>query len=499
MDITISQNIPCNKYSKMKTNSSSLVSHSDAGFEQPSKCSSFSLKDTSSDTFIPYQNTKSGNVSFSGKFFSALSKLNKTNKDDNSPQNIPNEFAADISSGIKRVMQKDIPPSNFSFVMTPDEFRELLPSFNAENFISSKENQENGIYCVDLDYQSTFSSGLENVFDILDNAAEYADKYYEKTGKEFIFAVTDRDCIEGLQHLLRTAGSDPEKYKHLKIVPGLKMSFAHKAPNSTIGYENSDMLIYGINPFSKNIIDFVDTTINKRKKMMVDFIGDVNELYPEFSYNVIEFAEQNRMRYKKSFGVPNLYWRAREYAETKGDTEIKGISMVPDEIIEEAQAIIDDLGKVYLGSDQKTFSAWDSQIITNNDVNKEIKKVFGKYSTHKEESGKVVSSAENLYESMIDCLDKEKEKPVLAIASPFYFSHYYEEQKSKTFDKVVSFFKELKEHSKGMLLAFESIVPFYDLDENLTPAIIKNFNEYIQEHTDLYEVGGSFAKRNQEN
>ena len=41
------------------------------------------------------------------------------------------------------------------------------------------------------------------------------------------------------------------------------------------------------------------------------------------------FAQQNRIKYKKDFCVSNLYWRAREYAETKGDTAIKGISMVP--------------------------------------------------------------------------------------------------------------------------------------------------------------------------
>ena len=83
----------------------------------------------------------------------------------------------------------------------------------------------------------------------------------------------------------------------------------------------------------------------------------------------------------------------------------------------------------------------------------------------------------------------------MALSAPFYFSHYFEESGSKTFEKVVKFIKELQENSNGMLLAFESVVPKYDLDSNLTPDIIKNFNNYMRNNTDLYEVGGSFAKR----
>ncbi len=480
MDIKISHNIPLKYTNQTSTNTS------------------FPIKDVNYDEFVSSKSKFSNSsVSFSGKnIFSSLFKTSQKQQNDDSKSNAPDEFSADISNGIKKVMDCDIPPENFSFVMTPDEFRKHLPELKEENFISTEKNLEAGIYNADLDYQSTFSSGIENVFDILDNAAEYADKYYEKTGKEFIFAVTDRDSIEGLQHLLRVAGSDPEKYKHLKIIPGIKMSFAHEAPNSAIGYENSDMLIYGINPFSENIIDFIDTTISKRKDMMVNFIKEVNQLYPEFSYNVLEFAQQNRIKYKKNFGVPNLYWRAREYAETKGDTEIKGISMVPADIIKEAQSILDDLDKVFLGSEQKGFSAFDSQIIKDNEVNKSIKKVFDKYSTHyDEDKGKAVSSAENLYKDMIECLSKENEKPVLALASPYYFSHYYEEQNSETFDKVVEFFNKLKGNSNEMLLAFESISPFYDLDKYLKPESVEKFNNYIRKNTDLYEVGGSFAKR----
>ena len=492
MEIRVSQNFPNNQYKKSNGQNTSILRSSGV-------C----------DTFYKTANTNEKNISFSGLFSKILGKKTELPDSKFKAGDIPSEFASELSSGIKRVMDCNIPAQNFKCIMTPDELREILPNLTQDNFLATTKNQDNGVYCVDLDYQTSFSSGNENIFDILDNVAQYANKYYEKNGKDFIFAITDRDSIEGLQHALRIIGLNPEKFKHVKIVPGIKMSFAHEAPNSNIGYENSDMLIYGINPFSENIIDFVETTVQKRKNMTINFIRQVNELYPEFAYSVLEFAQQNRIKYKKGFCVSNLYWRAREYAETKGDTAIKGISMVPKEILAEAEEILNELDQVFLGSNQGGFSALGSEIIKDEEVNKSIKEVFSKYSTHyDDETGRVVSEAENLYDEMIDCLSKEPQKPVLAIAAPYYFSHYYEARDPHTFDKVVSFIENLQDKSNDMLLAFESVAPSYDIDSNLVTKSgklldkytgnhkINLFNDYIRNNTGLFEVGGSFANRN---
>ena len=492
MEIRVSQNFPNNQYKKSNGQNTSILRSSGV-------C----------DTFYKTANTNEKNISFSGLFSKILGKKTELPDSKFKAGDIPGEFASSLSSGIKRVMDCNIPAQNFNCIMTPDELRKILPNLKQENFLSTAKNQESGVYCVDLDYQTSFSSGNENIFDILDNVAHYANNYYEKHGKDFIFALTDRDSIEGLQHALRIIGLNPEKFKHVKIVPGIKMSFAHEAPNSNIGYENSDMLIYGINPFSENIIDFVETTVQKRKNMTINFIKQVNELYPEFAYSVLEFAQQNRIKYKKGFCVSNLYWRAREYAETKGDTAIKGISMVPKEILAEAEEILNELDQVFLGSNQGGFSALGSEIIKDEEVNKSIKEVFSKYSTHyDDETGRVVSEAENLYDEMIDCLSKEPQKPVLAIAAPYYFSHYYEARDPHTFDKVVSFIENLQDKSNDMLLAFESVAPSYDIDSNLVTKSgklldkytgnhkINLFNDYIRNNTGLFEVGGSFANRN---
>ena len=109
---------------------------------------------------------------------------------------------------------------------------------------------------------------------------------------------------------------------------------------------------------------------------------------------------------------------------------------------------------------------------------------------------------------MIECLSREPQKPILALASPYYFSHYYEAKDPDTFDKVVKFIENLRSRSNDMLIAFESVAPSYDIDSNLSTRSgnlldkyknrhkINLFNEYIRKNTKLYEVGGSFANRN---
>ncbi len=404
------------------------------------------------------------------------------------------DFAQNISKELNAVKGKNIPPQNFKSILSPEDFKKILPTLKQENFTYSPRNQERGIYFVDLDYQSNFSNRNNcNVFDLLERLSKYSWEHYRRTGKDFIFALTDRDSIEGLQHIVRLIGEEPYKYDHLKFIPAIKLTFAHEAPTSKIGFENSEMLVYGINPFSPNLINFVDNTIEKRRTMVLEFIKKVNRLYPEFSYNILEFAEQNKLKYYRDYTISNLYWRAREYAETKGDIEIKSIKMVPEKIVREAEEILNQLSKVHLGSNEK-YSALGTQIIDeDSDLNKKIKDVFHEYSTHKdEEQGKVVSSAENLYNEMIECLSNEPQKPVLAIASPYYLSHYFEERNPKTFDNVINFINDIQSRSKGMLCAFESVVPAYGLDSHLSSEQIRKFNNYMREHTKLYEVGGSF-------
>lgn len=401
------------------------------------------------------------------------------------------DFHKEIAQGLTNKWGKVIPPQNLTSIVSPAEVKEILPTLKEENFSFSNEGYNDGTYFIDLDNDSSFSNGKYSLTELLDKVAIFADKYYEKNKKEFIFALTDRDSVESTQQAIRIIAEEPERFKHLKFIPAVKLTFAHEAPTSNIGYENSEMLAYGINPFSENVVNFVNNSIEKRYKMILEFIRKVSSLYPDFAYNITEFVEQNRLKYSKNYTISNLYWRAREYAETKGGTVIKGSKINQEQVVKSAHAIINELDQVYTASRNRqtksTFVNEDEQF------NRSIQNVFDEYSTHKdEEKGKVVSSAENLYDDMIECFSKEHEKPAIAFSAPYYLSHYFEKEPRTDFKNVVKFLEELKEKSKGMLVAFETVVPRYAIDKDLQPKKLEEFNNYIRKNSSLYEVGGSF-------
>ena len=307
--------------------------------------------------------------------------------------NIPvSDFAKELSESIKIKTEKIIPAENLVNIVSPSEFREILPNLRSDNFLKSKNNIEEGIYCADLDYQSNYSSGKNSVYDTLTRVAKQADDYVQKqieSGipeeeiKPFYFALSDRDVIEGCQRAIITIGSEPEKFKNVKFIPALKLTYAHKADTSALGYENSDMLVYGINPFSDNIINYLDTIIEKRKEMILAFITEIYKLYPSLKYDTTEFVKQNEIKYLRSLAVSNLYWRVREYAEGKGDSIIKGLKMSPEAIIDTKNSIFRNLGNVNIGSQRDPFvDPYASSITKDQDFNKRIKEVFTTFSTN---------------------------------------------------------------------------------------------------------------------
>lgn len=468
-----------------------------------SKSFSTSLSYMNKDTFVPSFGFKGEKETFG--IFSTLKNIFRSNYDaamqtslDAIPYSYATPYAVELSEGLKTRFDANIPPQNLKSIMTPDEFRKRLPFLKEKNFQGTTENLKEGIYCADLDYASNYSNGKENIFDILAKVVEVADEYYSKNpdGEKFIFALTDRDTLQGIQHVIRIVGENPERFQNIQILPAVKLSFTHEAPESNIGFENSEMLVYGINPFSPDLKNFVDKLSKKRRTMVVDFIKKVNKLYPEFSYNIIEFAEQNNLKYLRDYTtVSNLYWRAREYAESKGDTVIRGKKIVPERVKKEADTIIQELDKIYRGSDEKSIPRYSSTLIDeNSEINRDIGNVFSSFSTHENtEEGTVTSSAESLYSEMIECLSEdENTKPVLAISNPFYLSHYFEKRDATTYANVVKFIEKLQKESNGMLLAFESFAPAYRKDQYIDISAVEKFNDYIRKKTSLYEVGGDF-------
>jgi len=445
------------------------------------------------DVFIK-QNRTSKQISFSG-FLSILGRGKSAPADENNPSL---SYAQRLQAGLKRISGRDIPAENFKNILDGNDLKKILPSLNIQNFVSSKKNQDAGIYSADLDYITSFSyNGIEDIFDVLNNAADYANRYHKKTGRNFLFSITDNDSISGMEHAVRYIAENPEKFQYLRFVPGVKMSFAHQAPNSNIGFENSRMLVYGINPFSQNLIDYTDDTLKRRRDMVYSFIQRAAELYKSYTYKSDEFAEQNGITLKKDLGQSNLYWRIREYLLSKEDAEMRGRELTPREINKFAEDIFAELDTVYKGSDDfHTTHLFIDNAYNTEDAVVMIKKLFEEYSTHyNPKTGGVESAAENTYSALVNCLDREVQKPVMSLSAPYYLIHHFEKMGAEQFNNTAAFINLLIRLSKGMLIGFESAAPMYDLDRELTSEAVQNFNSQIKQKTGLYETGGSFATR----
>ncbi len=522
MKISVSSNLPISQNYQYKKQSINQTLKND--------CYNFTCKQEPKE-----------NIAFKGGFLSKLFgtkqvKINPTEEANISP------YIRSLQAGIKATFYQDIPAANFASIMSPEEFEKEIKNFTIENFDIKNKNAKdpNKIYCADLDNATTFSTGKNDVYTLLEKVAKTADELYAKTGKKFLFAITDRDTIEGVQHAVRIIASEPEKFKNLKFIPSMKMSFTHSVPTEKnyTRYENSEMLVYGINPFSEKLVKYVSDTLEKRKQMTIDFISAVNGLYPQFDYSVKEFATQNRIKFLKDFGVSNLYWRAREYVETKGDTQIRGIELTPEEISQAAIQIMNELYFVQQGSENRNVSTLSSKIVNDDEeINKSIKEVFRNHATHtNEEDDQIIAPAENVLSEMIEIFKQETTRPVMAISAPFYLSDYFpdkveeteqdtqtgkkQKKQPNTFNGVVQFLKDLQEKTDGMLIAFESKVPKYRLDDKLykrrsandfpletfdsnhpkffdliEQSILKTFNNFIRKSNkeiQLYEVGGSW-------
>lgn len=460
------------------------------------------------DSFV-YSDGNKSSVSFgssAGMFFKKIigpvigRNLIKPVEDYSDKADLVEDYHIELSKGIQEYFDETIPPEKLTNILSPDKFRTMLPELTTDNYICKPKNLENGVYCIDLDYETNYTKGgKRNIFDIMDNVAKFANKYYAQCGHDFIFAIADRDTLESARHVVRIIGENPDKYQHVKFLPACKVSYTHESPNSKIKYENSNFIVYGVNPFSSRMNTLFDKLSRKRKTMLINFIAAVNKLYPEFSYQIKEFAKQNNFMYEKDYAISNLYWRAREYSEAKGEMAMKSLKPVPEDIISDADDIINQLGKLYIGAGFEEFEGADSNIDINAELNKTIKGVFEKYSTHIDpQSGELVSSAETIYSNLITTLNMEPQKPVMAFAAPYYLCHDFDDAKDYTEDrypKVIEFMEKMKESSSDMLTAFQSVVPMYDLDKDLSLEKVKKFNEYLRQNAKgFYEVGGSLIQ-----
>ena len=268
-----------------------------AGKEQ--KQSTLKDKKTNLTNLLIYSLTAIG-VIIAGVF---IARNKKT-----SPSPTVGSYTTKLAKGLEALTGEKINPESLSCVIGKDEFLSAIAKLKRENYIASKENIEKGIFRADLHSHSVYSDGKGSVETILAQVCEYADRLHNKTGEKFLFALTDHDSIEGVKEALKIISKNPEKFKNVRIVLGSEVSFLIKSTKTANPCETSELLVYGINPFSKEVDGFFSELSRKRIQMRKDYIKDLEEAFPKTDFSEEEFLNIFLSDRISHIPMMNSYW-----------------------------------------------------------------------------------------------------------------------------------------------------------------------------------------------
>jgi len=343
-------------------------------------------------------------------------------------------YKTNLMRDLEKELGTKIKKSQLSNIIDKKEFIKLLKNLKEENFIATKENIDTGIFCADLHSHTWRSDGWGIVENILDEVAEYADNLNKKTGKKFLFSITDHDTLEGTKEAIKLIVSNPEKYKNIKFVPGIELSFIQKTDN---GFEGAELLAHCINPFSENINSFIDKLHCKREKMIETTINKLKNHFGEFSFKRSDMDEFYLKKPNENFAY-NLHWRVLNYAQVKNKIN----ELAFENNLNPAVLYQELMSKWNIGKNEKSLNnflrflaqnGYDNTISKNNNIIEEIcKENFPKI-----KNDKIITLSENTFDEIISLFSSDKNS-VIGFAHPaFTFKSFANYQ-----DKITELIKK---------------------------------------------------------
>lgn len=212
-----------------------------------------------------------------------------------------------------------------------DEIKSFMTEFNEnENVYSVGEkdkNINNFNIRANLHMHTLASDGFLPIQELLDKAADYADKAKEKypsLKEPFIVGITDHDTTESDKEAIKIIYNNPEKYKNLRVILGVEMTtFNNILPKLVQKPTNTHVLAYGVDPNEKHFSNFIDST--KQKKLHINnlMIKTANKFYEKkFGhkdfFSVAEDKEYSNILNKDLIGI---HYHAVRYMKTKYSIE----------------------------------------------------------------------------------------------------------------------------------------------------------------------------------
>ena len=358
------------------------------------------------------------------------------------------KFAKTIAHAMNKKGNIKVSPESLHSIMSGSELLRVLPKLKKQNFVFNPENIQNGVFRADLHSHSTYSDGEGLIKNLLDDVTDYADELYKKTKQKFIFALTDHDTAEGLKEVFEIISSNPKRYKNLQFVPGIELSFAHSAPKSSNPCEMSEVLVYGVNPFSPKVDKFLKNIKNKRTNMINNFIGEASKQFPLTKFSFEEFSKF--YEFEKYGNLMNIHWRTYHYIQTK-----QAVTVYANVVKENPEVLYKRLMKENKGA---SIGLLQSKGLLPQDIKEQenVKQLLQNFAPHFE-NGKIKATSENTFEEVIDAF-KDEPDVFMAFAHPCYYAQHV--------DNPAEGLKYFTEHSKGLIKASESFHQAYKQDIN---------------------------------
>lgn len=378
-------------------------------------------------------------------------------------------LAKSIARSMSKISADTVDPKRLASIMSGDELLAKLPHLSKINYKASPDNIQKGILKADLHSHSNYSDGEGLVKNLLDDATDYADVLFTKTKQKFIYALSDHDTVEGLKEAMTIMAGNPQRYQNLNFVPAIEVSFAHKASKTGNPCEIAELLVYGINPYSAKVNQFLDNIRKKRTDMIQNFIKDASKECPLTKFSFEEFSKY--YEFEKYGNLMNIHWRVYHYTQTKhaitqyASKINKDPELLYNKIMENSKGA--SIGKLH---DEGKLPA-DIQESQN------FKDIMHKYEPHVE-NGKIIASSENTFEEVINAFKDEK-GIFMAFAHPYYYA--------ERVDNPVEGLKYFMEHSHGLIKGSESYHQAYQ--SRIKPDDI----EHLQKETEklgLLNLGG---------
>ncbi len=163
-------------------------------------------------------------------------------------------------------------------IMGPNELKAVLKKATLDDFLGEKA-------WINLHTHSSASDGQLSPIQWLENAHQWQ---IQKNIKQYIIALTDHDCIDGLIQVLNKLIQNPKKYQNLKIVLGCELSVAIQDETTSLPLD-FEMLHYGLNPFDTGYQQALKKQTDKRKKALPIIFKKFKEKYPDIKGDLKDF------------------------------------------------------------------------------------------------------------------------------------------------------------------------------------------------------------------